>query len=433
LEIAQTTLSENKASTPNRNAGLAPLREAGRATEDLAFELGSWLAGVESLIRAGGLPEQTATRRTEYSIVRAALVKCSWLNDELAYRLRSSGQPFVSGTAAFDIEQSLAITRLVRELITIADGFAQSPPAEPGGWISFAHVFGFRLGGHGAVAALRRIAGRNRVEYLPERLQELLRGSRIPFPEQAELLQVLPRFGRILRTLEIVGQMLRDDEPLKPSLLIFTRVQELCRELIRFINDLLSREPARTGELFSVMDGAAYTASIEMKKVFRQELTGVSAIRPAPSLYARIETAYSLLHDSYEQILAEFARVIDPSVTTAELLPAFNLKFEQSVILRRQLWQVLQAVKSAEKGPQAAAMADLRRQLDIFLAEPITFLFFKDRETLERFCEEVVRATEKQEAVPILHRFGAYLETLFGQVNMRAALANHPFVEPRKR
>ena len=28
---------------------------------------------------------------------------------------------------------------------------------------------------------------------------------------------------------------------------------------------------------------------------------------------------------------------------------------------------------------------------------------------------------------PILHRFGAYLETLFGQVNLRMVLAQHPF------
>jgi len=34
--------------------------------------------------------------------------------------------------------------------------------------------------------------------------------------------------------------------------------------------------------------------------------------------------------------------------------------------------------------------------------------------------------------VPILHRFGAYLETLFGQVNMRTVLADHPFENPVK-
>jgi len=33
--------------------------------------------------------------------------------------------------------------------------------------------------------------------------------------------------------------------------------------------------------------------------------------------------------------------------------------------------------------------------------------------------------------VPILHRFGAYVETLFAQVNMRAVLEKHPFEIPK--
>jgi hypothetical protein len=38
------------------------------------------------------------------------------------------------------------------------------------------------------------------------------------------------------------------------------------------------------------------------------------------------------------------------------------------------------------------------------------------------------RGAAEQRAV--LHRFSAYLETLFGQVNMRAVLAAHPFAPP---
>ena len=54
-------------------------------------------------------------------------------------------------------------------------------------------------------------------------------------------------------------------------------------------------------------------------------------------------------------------------------------------------------------------------------------MFYKDKETVERFIEEVLITTNKKDLVPILHRFGAYLETLFGQVNMRIVLANNPF------
>jgi hypothetical protein len=61
----------------------------------------------------------------------------------------------------------------------------------------------------------------------------------------------------------------------------------------------------------------------------------------------------------------------------------------------------------------------------------MNYLFYKDKETVERFGEEVLATSEKKDLVPILHRCGAYLETLLGQVNMRAVLADHPF-EPGK-
>ena len=34
---------------------------------------------------------------------------------------------------------------------------------------------------------------------------------------------------------------------------------------------------------------------------------------------------------------------------------------------------------------------------------------------------------QAKDLVPILHRFRAYLETLFGQVNLRAVFEKHPF------
>jgi hypothetical protein len=53
-------------------------------------------------------------------------------------------------------------------------------------------------------------------------------------------------------------------------------------------------------------------------------------------------------------------------------------------------------------------------------------------ETVERFIEEVLITTDKKDLVPILHRFGAYLDTLFGQINMRVVLAKHPFEYPQE-
>ena len=65
------------------------------------------------------------------------------------------------------------------------------------------------------------------------------------------------------------------------------------------------------------------------------------------------------------------------------------------------------------------------------MKQTVRFLFYKDTETIERFIEEILVTKQNKDLVPILHRFGAYLETLLGQVNMRGVLAKHPF-DPQK-
>ena len=84
-------------------------------------------------------------------------------------------------------------------------------------------------------------------------------------------------------------------------------------------------------------------------------------------------------------------------------------------------------VQLAEKNPDDFPLADLNEKLIVFTATAIRGLMYKDWETFERFVEEVVRTRDKKDLVPLLHRFGAYLETLFGQINMRSVVAHLPF------
>ncbi len=238
---------------------------------------------------------------------------------------------------------------------------------------------------------------------------------------------MLPRFAKILKWLSVVETRLQTDEPLKPSLLIFSRIYEQIQELTGYINNRLLRFPNEEDELFTQLDGAAYTASLELRKVYNYELAGLTEMRSTPLIYAKIETAFSLLNDSFQLTLINFAQLIDPKIETYKVFPKLKTKLEQSIILRRNLYGLSKSVKEAEQNPDKFPMKQLHTQLHDFLKTTVNFLFYKDRETVERFIEEVLVTSNKKDLVPILHRFGAYLETLFGQVNMRVVLANHPF------
>jgi hypothetical protein len=72
----------------------------------------------------------------------------------------------------------------------------------------------------------------------------------------------------------------------------------------------------------------------------------------------------------------------------------------------------------------------MRQALTAFQNGSMRYLFYKDTETVERFIEEILVTNQNKDLVPILHRFGAFLETLFGQVTLRTVLQKHPFESP---
>jgi hypothetical protein len=86
---------------------------------------------------------------------------------------------------------------------------------------------------------------------------------------------------------------------------------------------------------------------------------------------------------------------------------------------------MIRLVRAAEADVDSNRISD--SALSAFLFGPVPALFYKDRESVERFVEEILRTHDRKDLVPILHRFGAYLETLFSHVNNRTVLRDHPF------
>jgi hypothetical protein len=404
--------------------------------DDLAFELGVWLSGLESFLNTGGsflagkdrTKDATRDWKRECRLTHSALMICSKLNFRLQQITGAEG--IVDGANAADSisQNELAkFGRFLFEAIVMNEGLDLNSNLTFADWTAWSRTLLLKLTSAATFHKFIRRSARAGDDHLPDRLKELLANHSIPFADEADLQLVLPRFAGILKSLSIVGRMLRDDEPLKPTLLIFSKIHEQTQDLVTHINNRLSRFPDEEAALFGSLDGAAYTASLELKKVYQQELVGIVSVRPAPSIYARIETAYSLLNDGFQHILTGFARVVEPNVNNGDLFPSFNLKQEQSLALRQNLWKLLQSVRQAEQNPEKQALDGLKEDFGSFLRNTMNYLFYKDKETVERFGEEVIATSEKKDLVPILHRCGAYLETLLGQVNMRAVLANHPF------
>lgn len=399
--------------------------------DDLVTELGIWLSGIESFIAShhysfgdstDGSPLDSSK---EFQIVHSTLQRCVMLNARLLSGHGAGADAALIGYVKYRDLRDLA--SLLREATLLSEALIHSSSLGAGEWKAWCGMLSHRFSALPAFAGIIRLAEIDGEDCLPAALRNPGGSSPALTADHAELALVLPRFAKVLKWLDIVGRMLEADEPLKPALLIFSRVNEQIFELTTYINSRLARFPNEEVELFASLDAASYTASIELKKVYSQELAGLAHTRPAPSIYARIETAHSLLSDGFQQILAGLARLIDPSADIFDLFPNFQIKRERSLILRDELWEVVRVVQNAEKNPEKKHIETLQKTLREFMKGTVRYLFYKDTETVERFVEEILVTKENKDLVPILHRFGAYLEALSGQVNLRAVLEKHPF------
>lgn len=431
--MASVALENQAEVRVNKMAKPVEGRRAGneRDSDEAPIELGIWLSGIESFLAAGhhSFGEARDERAVpdaakEFRLVHAALRRCALLTARLLSELTSSAKTTVTKEIAFDELNELSAA--LRDATLLSEILVESTSVGPGEWQAWARLLSDRFQSAPAFSKLIAFAEAAGDRHLPPMLAGIASNSD-PADEHAELALVLPRFGRILKWLSVVGRMLEADEPLKHTLLIFARVNEQIFEVTTYINNRLQRFPDEEAELFASLDAASYTASIELRKVYSQELAGVARMRPSPSVYARIETAYTLLSEAFQQILAGFARLVDPQTDIFKLFPAFQVKLEQSLRLRADLWSLTGKVRDAEESPEEEQIAALQTMLDEFRAQTVRYLFYKDSETVERFIEEIVAAKHSKDLVPLLHRFGAYLETLFGQVSLRGVLVDHPF------
>ena len=420
-------------------------------TKEIIFELGLWLASLESFLnlRNHFFTEDNNSKAAlrdwsrEFRLTHSTLLLCSKLTDQLAKILRKQNAK-LSGNISieqndstkipgnFNFDEIHQLSQAIKNSILINEGLLRAQPLKFGEWKAWSNLLAEQIGQSEAAEKIIEAGEKTSEEFLPKILKNLFENTTLSLSAETNLEIILPRFAKILKWLSVIKVMLDKDEPLKPALLVFSRIYEQIQETISYINNRLLRFPNEEDEIYGSLDGAAYTASIELRKVYNEELAGLVEIRSTPSIYAKTEAAYSLLNNSCQLTLVNFAQLLDPSVEPKQIFPDFQTKLEQSLVLRQNMWDILQTVQEAEQNPETYPIEDLHKQLNDFLENNLKLFFYKDRETVERFIEEVLVTKNQKDLVPILHRFGAYIETLFGQVNMRVVLANHPFAAAQK-
>lgn len=211
------------------------------------------------------------------------------------------------------------------------------------------------------------------------------------------------------------------------NLAFFTLVHEEALALCQFIEKRVIRAGCINETLRHALDGISFAVGHELKRVFEHELAGLTAAESDRIARGKITHARGLLTNCFQQSIIILTQVFDQSLTGAHLFNDLPTRVEQSLILRRDLWTLVRLARRAEAEGRLESIIAFIQYLDTFRHGSMHFLMYKDWQVYERFVDEVEAADCIAELTPVLDRFACYLETLFGQVRMRAVLANYPF------
>lgn len=427
----QTSVLEIEEFSVDANADAHAVGHSARILRDRYFELGQWLSGLESFCSAGPAIFGSGNERTkiekrnsaEFNICRSVLIRCS----ELTRSLRADRV----GQCDPKIDQLAEIERFIPGALVLNNTISRSEDSAADKWNAWREILADKLKALTIVSEFDAKISQAGEEYISSVFNQLADRDHLSREDRRDLRWVLPKLGGVLLSLWIVKQMLEADKPISPALAVFAHIYETVSNLISDINNRLAGHPDESSELFAMLDAASYTLSIETKKVFAHELTPVLSTRSATLAFARVESAYGIMHDNLCQLITGFAQLADPDGAAMEYFPDFQEKLKESTELRQSLWSLLQTIRILDASQTDESMLQLRDQLDEFRSGPIKVLFYKDRETFERFCTEISLTGELKDAAPVVHRFAAYVETLFSLVKMRAVLANHPMERER--
>jgi hypothetical protein len=122
-------------------------------------------------------------------------------------------------------------------------------------------------------------------------------------------------------------------------------------------------------------------------------------------------------------------RVFDASLTDASLFQDWQSRRESSLVLYRDLSELIALVQSSFKNSLShspeQSLDHLEARLASFREGSMHFLMYRDWQQFEALSEAIIESIRRGESpADRLHHMGCYLETLLAQVKARSVLAD---------
>jgi len=227
---------------------------------------------------------------------------------------------------------------------------------------------------------------------------------------------------RLLECLDLIEIHLRKVDSAEQTFALFQLIHDDARALVDFMQAEALKPEAVTGELFDTLDGISFAVNHDLQRVFETHPGPSGEGNKTHAISGRLYRAHDVLTNCLQQSTITLAMVFDPELDGPKLFNNSDMRFRQSLELCQELAQLIQLVEAAEENQ--AVFGPLGEGIQKFRNESMELLMYTDWPLFEGFCERFDIQDDAEQLNTVLHQFRCYLETLLGQVRMRAVLAN---------
>jgi len=233
-------------------------------------------------------------------------------------------------------------------------------------------------------------------------------------------------FDEILRVFDrlfLIEHKLNELDTLLENLSILEVLQFEIRYLHEFIDKRALSMQGLSQRLIDTFDGISYGMSHDVKRVFERELTSDLRTKSIPVVYGTISHAHGLLTNCFQQTLITLLQALNPKLDPSNLFDDFEVRLRQSLLLCNDLSVLMRVVKQAEVDVSSAALEAVVDKTLEFRDGSMQYLMYRDWRGYEHHALALVSSIQDNlDSTDLLHRFGCYLEVLYGHVKMRAVL-----------
>ncbi len=236
--------------------------------------------------------------------------------------------------------------------------------------------------------------------------------------EQMEL--VFLDFFQILSIVNYMDVQMRKEFKFRKLMMLFYYCYFRSRRLLKLLDETQKYHFLHHPELAEAVETTMLALKMENRRIFNGELRDLESKERIDIIYGQMQNALGLTQNALQQSFISIVHLLNPGFDEFEVFENLPRRYRESVILLNDLEQLHQTLQGEEE-QLVSSWPEVRAQVDHFRNTSMKFLFFRDWNSFEEFCDEIDSCAPR-ERVFIIHRFQIYISTLIGEVRKRAVL-----------